>query len=301
MSNLVSVIVPNYNHAQYLDIRLKSILAQTYTDFEIIILDDNSIDNSKEIIKRYEKDVHISHIICNKTNSGSPFIQWNRGFQYAKGDLIWIAESDDCCEPTFLENVVAEFERNSNLSFAFSRSIKIDENGNKGNILQPMFASDVRLNGKEFNMKFLIWGNKVWNASSVVFRKSNALTVNKQYMDFRGAGDWLFWIEMAEKGGVAVISEPLNYYRIYSKNTTNFMRMNGMEDVEDKKIYDFIISNYHLSWINKVRLQKCFIYKILYENKYTTADVCKESLRLWKPSLFLKLLAYVSHLKYDKR
>ena len=301
MSNLVSVIVPNYNHAQYLDIRLKSILAQTYTDFEIIILDDNSIDNSKEIIKRYEKDVHISHIICNKTNSGSPFIQWNRGFQYAKGDLIWIAESDDCCEPTFLENVVAEFERNSNLSFAFSRSIKIDENGNKGNILRPMFASDVRLNGKEFNMKFLIWGNKVWNASSVVFRKSNALTVNKQYMDFRGAGDWLFWIEMAEKGDVAVISEPLNYYRIYSKNTTNFMRMNGMEDVEDKKIYDFIISNYHLSWINKVRLQKCFIYKILYENKYTTADVCKESLRLWKPSLFLKLLAYVSHLKYDKR
>lgn len=301
MSNLVSVIVPNYNHAQYLDIRLKSILAQTYTDFEIIILDDNSIDNSKEIIKRYEKDVHISHIICNKTNSGSPFIQWNRGFQYAKGDLIWIAESDDCCEPTFLENVVAEFERKSNLSFAFSRSIKIDENGNKGNILQPMFASDVRLNGKEFNMKFLIWGNKVWNASSVVFRKSNALTVNKQYMDFRGAGDWLFWIEMAEKGDVAVISEPLNYYRIYSKNTTNFMRMNGMEDVEDKKIYDFIISNYHLSWINKVRLQKCFIYKILYENKYTTADVCKESLRLWKPSLFLKLLAYVSHLKYDKR
>lgn len=301
MSNLVSVIVPNYNHAQYLDIRLKSILAQTYTDFEIIILDDNSIDNSKEIIKRYEKDVHVSHIICNKTNSGSPFIQWNRGFQYAKGDLIWIAESDDCCEPTFLENVVAEFERNSNLSFAFSRSIKIDENGNKGNILQPMFTSDIRIDGKEFNKKFLIWGNKVWNASSVVFRKSNALVLNKQYMDFRGAGDWLFWIEMAEKGDVAVISEPLNYYRIYSKNTTNSMRMNGMEDVEDKKIYDFIISNYHLSWINKVRLHKCFIYKILYENKYTTADVCKESLRLWKPSLFLKLLAYVSHLKYGKR
>ena len=214
MSKLVSVIVPNYNHAQYLDIRLKSILAQTYTDFEIIILDDNSIDNSKEIIKRYEKNVHVSHIICNKTNSGSPFIQWDRGFQYAKGDLIWIAESDDCCEPTFLENVVAEFERNSNLSFAFSRSIKIDENGNKGNILQPMFTSDIRIVGKEFNKKFLIWGNKVWNASSVVFRKSNALVLNKQYMDFRGAGDWLFWIEMAEKGDVTVVSEPLNYYRV---------------------------------------------------------------------------------------
>lgn len=299
MNKLVSVIVPNYNHAQYLDIRLKSILAQTYTDFEIIILDDNSIDNSKEIIKRYEKDVHISHIICNKTNSGSPFIQWNRGFQYAKGDLIWIAESDDCCEPTFLENVVAEFERNSNLSFAFSRSIKIDENGNKGNILQPMFASDVRLNGKEFNMKFLIWGNKVWNASSVVFRKSNALTVNKQYMDFRGAGDWLFWIEMAEKGDVAVISEPLNYYRIYSYNTTNQMRLSGEEDVEDRKIYNYLRKQSYLPFFVDLRLRKMFVYNIQYFNKYYSENIRRKSMELWQPSLLFKSLAWITHIIND--
>lgn len=299
MNKLVSVIVPNYNHAQYLDIRLKSILAQTYTDLEIIILDDNSIDNSKEIIKRYEKDVHVSHIICNKTNSGSPFIQWNRGFQYAKGDLIWIAESDDCCEPTFLENVVAEFERNSNLSFAFSRSIKIDENGNKGNILQPIFTSDIRIDGKEFNKKYLIWGNKVWNASSVVFRKSNALTVNKQYMDFRGAGDWLFWIEMAEKGDVAVISEPLNYYRIYSYNTTNQMRLSGEEDVEDRKIYNYLRKQSYLPFFVDLRLRKMFVYNIQYFNKYYSENIRRKSMELWQPSLLLKSLAWITHIIND--
>lgn len=299
MNKLVSVIVPNYNHAQYLDIRLKSILAQTYTDFEIIILDDNSIDNSKEIIKRYEKNVHVSHIICNKTNSGSPFIQWNRGFQYAKGDLIWIAESDDCCEPTFLENVVAEFERNSNLSFAFSRSIKIDENGNKGNILQPMFTSDIRTDGKEFNKKYLIWGNKVWNASSVVFRKSNALTVNKLYMDFKGVGDWLFWIEMAEKGDVAVVSEPLNYYRIYSYNTTNQMRLSGEEDVEDRKIYNYLRKQSYLPFFVDLRLRKMFVYNIQYFNKYYSENIRRKSMELWQPSLFLKSLAWITHVIND--
>lgn len=299
MNKLVSVIVPNYNHAQYLDIRLKSILAQTYTDFEIIILDDNSIDNSKEIIKRYEKNVHVSRIICNKTNSGSPFIQWNRGFQYAKGDLIWIAESDDCCEPTFLENVVAEFERNSNLSFAFSRSIKIDENGNKGNILQPMFTSDIRIDGKEFNKKYLIWGNKVWNASSVVFRKSNALTVNKLYMDFKGAGDWLFWIEMAEKGDVAVVSEPLNYYRIYSYNTTNQMRLSGEEDIEDRKIYNYLRKQSYLPFFVDLRLRKMFVYNIQYFNKYYSENIRRKSMELWRPSLLLKSLAWITHIIND--
>lgn len=295
----VSIILPNYNHVQYLDIRMQSILAQTYTNYEIIILDDNSTDNSLEVIKRYEKNVHVSHIICNKTNSGSPFIQWNRGFQYAKGDLIWIAESDDCCEPTFLENVVAEFERNSNLSFAFSRSIKIDENGNKGNILQPMFTSDIRIDGKEFNKKYLIWGNKVWNASSVVFRKSNALTVNKLYMDFKGAGDWLFWIEMAEKGDVAVVSEPLNYYRIYSYNTTNQMRLSGEEDIEDRKIYNYLRKQSYLPFFVDLRLRKMFVYNIQYFNKYYSENIRRKSMELWQPSLLLKSLAWITHIIND--
>ena len=72
---LVSVIVPNYNYARFLPKRLETILNQTYTNFEVIILDDCSSDNSKEIIEYYRKNPHTSQIVYNTHNSGSPFKQ----------------------------------------------------------------------------------------------------------------------------------------------------------------------------------------------------------------------------------
>ena len=102
----VSVIVPNYNHAPFLRRRLDSIFNQTYQDFEVIILDDCSSDNSKEIIEQYRNRPQITHIVYNEVNSGSPFKQWAKGFDLAKGEYIWIAESDDWAELNFLEETV---------------------------------------------------------------------------------------------------------------------------------------------------------------------------------------------------
>ena len=99
---LVSVIIPNFNHAPYLEQRLESVFNQTYQNFEVIILDDHSTDNSMEIIMRYKDNPHVSHIIENDINSGKVFKQWNKGFHLAKGELIWIAESDDFCELNML-------------------------------------------------------------------------------------------------------------------------------------------------------------------------------------------------------
>ena len=60
---LVSVVVPNYNYARYLDARLSSILNQTFQDFELILLDDASTDNSLEVLDRYKDDPHVSHLL----------------------------------------------------------------------------------------------------------------------------------------------------------------------------------------------------------------------------------------------
>ena len=83
MHPFFSVIIPNYNHSAYLDERIQSILNQSFQDFEIIILDDCSTDNSIEIIEKYRNEPKVSHIILNSQNSGSTFIQWNKGFEYA--------------------------------------------------------------------------------------------------------------------------------------------------------------------------------------------------------------------------
>src|ERR1700752_3159230 len=79
MKPKVSVIIPNYNHATFLIERIDSILCQTFQDFELIILDDCSNDNSRSIIEKYHGHEKISHIIYNPTNSGSPFMQWQKG------------------------------------------------------------------------------------------------------------------------------------------------------------------------------------------------------------------------------
>jgi glycosyltransferase involved in cell wall biosynthesis len=89
----VSVILPNYNHQKYLSKRIESILNQSFVDFELIILDDASKDDSREVIQTYvDKDKRITHFIKRKVNSGSTFIQWEKGISLAKGEFIWIAE-----------------------------------------------------------------------------------------------------------------------------------------------------------------------------------------------------------------
>ena len=106
MSPRVSIIVPNYNHARYLPDRLLSIEQQTYQDFEIILLDDCSTDNSRDLIFNYASNPKVSQCILNEKNSGSPFIQWVRGISLAQGEWIWIAESDDLADPMFLQSML---------------------------------------------------------------------------------------------------------------------------------------------------------------------------------------------------
>ena len=129
MNPLVSVIIPNYNHARYLKQRLDSVFNQTYQNFEVIFLDDCSSDNSLEIVEQYKGNPHLSQIVVNETNSGSTFKQWDKGFGLAKGDLIWIAESDDFCELNFLKELVTQIENSENVVLAFCSSQFVSEKG----------------------------------------------------------------------------------------------------------------------------------------------------------------------------
>src|ERR1700738_1634065 len=102
----VSVIVPNYNHARFLRRRMESVLRQTYRDFEVILLDDCSTDESRSILSEYAGDPRV-RLEFNEKNSGSPFKQWNKGVALASGEYGWIAESDDYADERLLERLVA--------------------------------------------------------------------------------------------------------------------------------------------------------------------------------------------------
>lgn len=235
---MVTVIIPNFNHARFLDERIRSVLNQTYQDFEVMILDDCSTDNSLEVINRYKNHPKVTQIVVNEQNSGSPFKQWQKGISMAKGELIWIAESDDSCEPTFLETLVELFNK-SHAVLAFCRSRSIDENGKEEpNRFQDSLTEDFVMDGMSFLKKHLAHKACVQNISSAIFSRDAATNVSREYMDYRGAGDWLFTVGLAEQGKVAYVNLPLNSYRIYEANTTARERKNGHGAIEVKRMYE---------------------------------------------------------------
>ena len=96
----VSVIVPNYRHARFLEQRLRSIFNQTRRPHEIIFLDNASPDDSVEVARRLSHESPVPmRIVVNERNNGSTFRQWMKGLSLATGDLVWIAEADDCLPP----------------------------------------------------------------------------------------------------------------------------------------------------------------------------------------------------------
>ena len=189
---MVSVIVPNYNHEAYLSQRLDSILNQSYQNFEVIILDYCSTDNSRNVIEQYRTNSKVSHIVYNTVNSGTTFKQWEMGINLSKGTYIWIAESDDWCEPTLLENLVAAIENTPNCTLAYCQSLMINEDER---IIYHSHHSKLveAIDGKQFVSNYMIERNAVFNASMAVFKKSCFYQVFSEYLNYKFCGDWLFW------------------------------------------------------------------------------------------------------------
>lgn len=240
MNVLVSVIIPNYNYAHFLDERIQSILNQTYQDFEVIILDDNSTDNSVDVINRYKDNPHVTHLVVNSTNSGSPFSQWKKGIDLAKGDWIWIAESDDSCDSLFLSRMTEKIL--PDVSVIFCRSIRYDEHGRKFETYENGLWPNT-WDGSVFVRQFLSISNVIHNASSVLFRKDKALQLSLDYTQYKGVGDWMFWINLSLTGKVVFVNETLNYFRRHHTNVTERLMEDGISFVEIKRVADYLKFN----------------------------------------------------------
>ena len=224
----VSVIVPNYNHARFLRKRIDTILAQTYQDFELILLDDCSTDDSRSILREYASDPRV-RLEFNEANSGSTFKQWNKGIRISKGKYLWIAESDDYAARRLLERLVTVLDRDREVAFAFCRSwsvVKEDDNL-KGfadfyaDPLDPRWQVDFDCEGRELCENYFVRDTPIANGSAVVFRKESYEHVGGADESLRICGDWKAWAAMALNGKVAYVSEPLNYYRSHDTTVRN--------------------------------------------------------------------------------
>lgn len=228
----ISVIVPNYNHGAYLEQRLNSIFNQSFKDFEVLIFDDCSNDNSEAIIDSFKGRKEISHVEIAKQNSGSPFGFWQKGILLAKGELIWIAESDDFSDEDFLARHSINFEREPSIGISFSASNWVNENGeiierpsHEDNYFKKEYKDCLR---EEF-MK----GTFIYNASSTVFKKELCAELDFQKLQsFKYAGDWYFWTNLTAVGKVVRIPERLNNFRRHLNNVSFKAEKDGLRYTE---------------------------------------------------------------------
>jgi glycosyltransferase involved in cell wall biosynthesis len=262
----VSVIIPNYNYERYLKLRINSVLKQTYPIYEIIFLDDASTDNSMRIAKDCLEGKSNVQFVKNEMNSGSAFRQWVKGLQMAKGDYVWIAEADDLCEDTFLEELMACFEKEKDVVLAYCQSMQIDENGKmlSGNYFEYTndidrwkWHKDYIRDGIDEISDTLVVKNTIPNVSAVVFRKIDILPIANEIINYRIAGDWFFYIWLLKQGRIAYISQSLNSHRRHD---------GGVTKTEDKELHfnevvrmqEYVMNNFSVTADAK---DKAFSYR----------------------------------------
>lgn len=279
----VSVIVPNYNHAKFLKQRLDSILNQTYQDFEVIILDDCSTDNSKEIIESYRNNQKITKIVYNTNNSGSPFKQWKKGIELAKGEYIWIAESDDYSSDIFLEKLFIKTQQH-NVGLCYSDSYEITETNEilrkwsiwQERLNQNIWTDDFMMDGKSLNHTYNLLYNIIPNASSAIFSKH--LFESSEYYDYIDTlnynGDWWMWFSILKKTKLYYHHQPLNFFRYHDHTTRN----------DTKNAAKIAFEDYHSILTFRGKRNKILSKDILTVNRMS------EIFNRWNPSVkdFLK-------------
>jgi glycosyltransferase involved in cell wall biosynthesis len=204
----VSVVIPAYNQAQYLAEAIDSVLVQTYRNFEIVVVDDGSVDDTREVVQRYGTAVRYIF----QANQGLAGAR-NTGIDYANGALIALLDSDDRWLPNFLERVLILTDNEPEAAVYYSGWQFIDANGN----ILPQSAH-IRVVPPEAAADTLLRTNFL-NCSAVVIRRDALLAVGLFDLTFRRLQDRELWLRLSRAGYIFVgTPECLVHYRIHGSS-----------------------------------------------------------------------------------
>jgi glycosyltransferase involved in cell wall biosynthesis len=259
----VSVIIPNYNHAPFLPERIESVLAQTYPHFEVILLDDCSTDDSRTVLERYRQHPRVSQVVINTENSGTTFKQWVRGIELARHEWIWLAESDDWCEPTLLETLVAGITPATTIAFCMSVAIK----GNDILYVNENKFLYQTLKGLDFVREKMLRITAISNASQAIFRKEAYYKIDKSFTTYKFSGDYLFWMLVAQHGEVFIVGKYLNYFRKHDKDVTSPSLKNGMAYREYLRILRTVQDHAIITDEERIRLLILKFNELLWDHR----------------------------------
>ena len=223
MSPKVTFVVPCYRLAHLLPDCVGSILAQTFSDFEVLVMDDCSPDQTANVTATL-RDTRVKHV-RNETNLGH-LRNYNKGIELARGEYIWLISADDQLRrPYILERYLKLMDRNPNAGYACCPAMGL-QNGRETSVQKYSVHGDrnIIFNGREFFIR-LLSGNSVIAASGMVRRKCYD-QLGKFPLDMPFAADWYLWCLFALHFDVAYFSEPMVHYRQHELSMTTAFHEN---------------------------------------------------------------------------
>lgn len=204
MNELVSIITPSYNTAQFIIDTINCVLAQTYTNWEMIIVDDCSTDNTDEIVESFQ-DARI-HYVKNEKNYGAA-ISRNQALREAKGKWIAFLDSDDLWEPTKLEKQIRFMEENG-YHFSYTNYMEIDDDGNS---LGTMWTGPKKIS------KIVMHAFNYMGCLTVMYDQEYVGLI--QIADLKKRNDYAIWVKVVDKCPAYLLDEVLAAYRVRSSGS----------------------------------------------------------------------------------
>ena len=207
MGKLVSIIMPSYNTGRFISETIESVLAQSYSDWELIIVDDCSKDNTDDVVSRYLTDRRIRYI-KNETNSGAA-VSRNRALREANGKWIAFLDSDDLWESEKLEKQIA-FMENNGYQFSYTNYIEIDEESS---------PNGKSVTGPKRITKHGMY-NFCWMGCLTVMYDAEKVGLI-QIADIKKNNDYAMWLKVCKKENCYLLDETLAKYRKRSGSISN--------------------------------------------------------------------------------
>jgi glycosyltransferase involved in cell wall biosynthesis len=236
----ISVVMPVFNGDDFLELAIKSVLAQTYNNFEFIIINDGSTDNSLEIIRKFS-DNRIK-LITNDQNLGI-IKTLNKGMKLSQGDYIVRMDSDDICHPNRFEKQLRYMENHKDVAICGTWINEINEKGK--NLRTKSYSTD------SIQLKYELLFSNVLAHPSIIIRK-NIFDLNEFYYDenYIHAEDFELWNRLSKKYRIANIPETLLNYRISKNGISRKKRQEQL--VTGSKIIERIFC------INNIKVEKTY-------------------------------------------
>jgi glycosyltransferase involved in cell wall biosynthesis len=250
----VSIIIPAYNAMTYLPETVDSVLKQTYNDFEVIVVNDSSTDETEQWVSQIA-DSRVK--LISQENQGAAGAR-NNGIGHAQGEYIAFLDADDLWEPTKIEKQVHSLDSNPEVGLVYTWVACIDE---KGKSKGKMWKNDIEGNVWEK----LIEHNIVECGSVAMVRRCCFKTLGMFDQNIRFAEDWEMWIRVATSYTFAVIKKPLVYYRDHRNNKSKkYMRnLSNFRVIVEKSFQSVPIELLYLRNRSYGQINFCIAWKCL--------------------------------------